>query len=67
MRVSGRFAGPSDALSSSTLLPLTPIAPTIVPSAFFSGRPPGNVISPSFETSMWQSGAPGWASSPSVV
>jgi len=53
--LASRDAAPASAtaLSSSTLLPLTPIAPMIAPWAFFSGRPPGNVISPSFENSMW--------------
>lgn len=39
------------AWSSSTVEPETPIAPIIVPSAVTSGIPPGNVISPSLETS----------------
>jgi hypothetical protein len=48
-----KAAAPASATtwSSSTVLPETPIAPTILPSAFFSGTPPGKEIKPPLETS----------------
>jgi hypothetical protein len=41
------------AWSFSTVPPLTPIAPMTSPVAFFNSTPPGKVISPPLEISMW--------------
>src|SRR2546426_10932776 len=52
------------AWSFSTVLPLTPIAPTTSPLEFFRGTPPGKVIKPSLLCSIPYKGPPGCESFP---
>src|SRR3954447_6706373 len=50
--------------SFSTVLPLTPMAPTTLPAPSRSGIPPGKVMRPPFDTSMLNSGPPGCERAP---
>src|SRR5213593_4994007 len=56
--------GVSGSTVESTVLPLTPIAPTISPLEFFRGTPPGKVINPSLLCSIPYKGPPGCESFP---
>merc|ERR1719474_1429342 len=52
------------ALSSSTVLPETPMPPACFPSLVMRGTPPGNVINPWLECSMLNRLPPGWDREP---